>query len=30
MTSKPFGVNLTFLPSVNPPDYPAFIQAVIA
>lgn len=23
MTDKPFGVNLKFLPSVNPPDYPA-------
>jgi hypothetical protein len=23
MTDKPFGVNLTFLPSVTPPDYPA-------
>jgi NAD(P)H-dependent flavin oxidoreductase YrpB (nitropropane dioxygenase family) len=22
MTDKPFGVNLTFLPSVTPPDYP--------
>ena len=29
MTDKPFGVNLTFLPSVNPPDYPAYIQAII-
>ena len=29
MTSKPFGVNLTFLPSVNPPDYPAFVQAIV-
>ena len=29
MTDKPFGVNLTFLPSVNPPDYPAFMQAII-
>src|SRR6185312_14615770 len=29
MTSKPFGVNLTFLPSVNPPDYPAFIQVIV-
>ena len=24
-----FGVNLTFLPSVNPPDYPAYIQAIL-
>ncbi len=29
MTSKPFGVNLTFLPSVNPPDYPGYVQAII-
>jgi NADH:quinone reductase (non-electrogenic) len=29
MTDKPFGVNLTFLPSVTPPDYPAFIEAII-
>lgn len=29
MTDKPFGVNLTFLPSVNPPDYPGYVQAII-
>lgn len=29
MTAKPFGVNLTFLPSVTPPDYPGLIQAII-
>ena len=29
MTTKPFGVNLTFLPSVNPPDYPGYIRAII-
>jgi nitronate monooxygenase len=29
MTSKPFGVNLTFLPSVIPPDYPGLVEAVI-
>ena len=29
MTDKPFGVNLTFLPSLATPDYPAYIQAVI-
>ena len=29
MTQKPFGVNLTFLPSVNPPDYPGYIRAII-
>ncbi|TNM49512.1 nitronate monooxygenase [Nocardioides albidus] len=29
LTEKPFGVNLTFLPSVNPPDYPGYVQAII-
>ncbi len=29
MTDKPFGVNLTFLPMVNPPDYPGYIKAII-
>ena len=29
MTDKPFGVNLTFLPSLASPDYPGYIQAVI-
>jgi nitronate monooxygenase len=29
MTDKPFGVNLTFLPAVTPPDYPGFIDAII-
>ena len=29
MTSKPFGVNLTFLPSVTTPDYPGYIKAII-
>lgn len=29
MTSKPFGVNLTFLPSVTPPDYPGFVDAIV-
>jgi NAD(P)H-dependent flavin oxidoreductase YrpB (nitropropane dioxygenase family) len=29
MTNKPFGVNLTFLPSINPPDYPAYMRAII-
>jgi NADH:quinone reductase (non-electrogenic) len=29
MTSKPFGVNLTFLPSVTPPDYPGYVKAII-
>jgi nitronate monooxygenase len=30
MTDKPFGVNLTFLPTVNAPDYPGYIRAIIA
>jgi len=29
MTDRPFGVNLTFLPSVNPPDYPGYVAAII-
>ena len=29
MTDKPFGVNLTFLPSVSPPDYPGYVKAII-
>ena len=29
MTGKPFGVNLTFLPSVTPPDYPGYVKAII-
>ena len=29
MTDKPFGVNLTFLPSLNPPDYPGLVKAII-
>ncbi len=29
MTDKPFGVNLTFLPSVNPPDYPGYVKAIL-
>ncbi|GIZ53347.1 NAD(P)H-dependent flavin oxidoreductase [Noviherbaspirillum aridicola] len=29
MTDQPFGVNLTFLPSVTPPDYPGYIKAII-
>lgn len=29
MTDKPFGVNLTFLPSVTPPDYPGFVEAIV-
>lgn len=29
ITDNPFAVNLTFLPTLNPPDYPAYVQAVI-
>lgn len=29
LTSKPFGVNLTFLPSLRPPDFPAYVQVCI-
>lgn len=29
MTDKPIGVNLTFLPMVNPPDYPGYVAAII-
>lgn len=28
-TSKPFGVNLTFLPSLRQPDYPSYVQVCI-
>jgi nitronate monooxygenase len=29
MTDKSFGVNLTFLPAVNAPDYPGYVRAII-
>ncbi len=29
MTDKPFGVNLTFLPTLRAPDYPAYIDVCI-
>ena len=29
MTDKPFGVNLTFLPSLTPPDYPGLIKVIV-
>jgi len=29
MTNKPFGVNLTCLPSVTPPDYPGYIKSIV-
>jgi nitronate monooxygenase len=30
MTDRPFGVNLTMLPSANPPPYEAYLDAIIA
>ena len=29
MTDKPFGVNMTFLPSLTPPDYPGLFQVIV-
>lgn len=29
MTDKPFGVNLTILPTVTSPDYPGYVRAII-
>jgi NADH:quinone reductase (non-electrogenic) len=29
MTNRPFGVNLTFLPALTPPDYPGYIREII-
>ena len=29
MTDKPFGVNLTFLPVIQAPDYPGYVKAII-
>jgi NAD(P)H-dependent flavin oxidoreductase YrpB (nitropropane dioxygenase family) len=29
LTDKPFGVNVTFLPAVVPPDYPGLIKAIV-
>ncbi|MEZ7910013.1 MAG: nitronate monooxygenase family protein [Pseudomonadales bacterium] len=29
MTDKPFGVNMTFLPAVTPPDYPGLFEVII-
>ncbi len=29
MTDMPFGVNLTFLPTVSSPDYPGYIRAIV-
>jgi NAD(P)H-dependent flavin oxidoreductase YrpB (nitropropane dioxygenase family) len=30
LTSKPFGVNVTLLPSLHPPDYPTLLAVSIA
>ncbi len=30
LTDKPFGVNLTFLPTLKAPDYPAFIEIIVS
>ena len=29
MTDKPFAVNLTFLPSLTPPDYPGLVKLLL-
>ncbi len=29
MTDKPFGVNMTFLPSASPPDYPGLFKVIV-
>lgn len=29
LTAKPFGVNLTILPSINPPPYAEYVEAII-
>jgi nitronate monooxygenase len=29
MTDAPFGVNLTFLPAVKPPDYPGYVRVIV-
>ncbi|MBW2416203.1 MAG: nitronate monooxygenase, partial [Deltaproteobacteria bacterium] len=29
LTDKPFGVNLTFLPGLNPPNYDEFVRSII-
>ncbi|MEM1231908.1 MAG: nitronate monooxygenase, partial [Pseudomonadota bacterium] len=29
MTDKPFGVNVTMLPTLNPPDYPAIVKVIV-
>jgi NAD(P)H-dependent flavin oxidoreductase YrpB (nitropropane dioxygenase family) len=29
LTNKPFGVNLTLLPTINPPDYQGYARAAV-
>ena len=29
MTDKPFGVNMTFLPALQPPDYPGLFEVIV-
>jgi hypothetical protein len=29
LTNKPFGVNITLLPSINPPDYAGYAKAAV-
>jgi NADH:quinone reductase (non-electrogenic) len=29
MTTKPFGVNLTILPAINPPPYSKYVDIII-
>ena len=29
LTDKPFGVNLTFLPVIDAPDYPGYVKAIV-
>jgi hypothetical protein len=29
LTSKPFGINITLLPSINPPDYAGFARVAV-
>ncbi|KIV96966.1 hypothetical protein PV10_00776 [Exophiala mesophila] len=29
LTDQPFGVNITLLPALNPPDYPAIVKTII-
>ncbi|KAH7089571.1 putative 2-nitropropane dioxygenase family oxidoreductase [Paraphoma chrysanthemicola] len=29
LTDEPFGVNVTLLPALNPPDYPAFMKVIL-